>query len=171
MPLIHHELIGRGDMPWVAAARKYIGVSEIPGVEHSPVIVGWLKNLKAQWFDDEVPWCGTFVAACMSEAGIAPAQFWYRARDWLNWGLKIDDPITGCVVVYERKGGGHVGFAVGKDKAGNIMTLGGNQGDKVSIRPFAVSRALGYRWPASEVVVYAPLLTLDSDGTVSTNEA
>jgi hypothetical protein len=60
---------------------------------------------------------------------------------------------------------------VGKDKAGNLMTLGGNQGDQVSIRPFPMSRVLGYRWPEKEVVILAPLPILGSDGKISTNEA
>jgi uncharacterized protein (TIGR02594 family) len=160
----------RPEVPWLVAARKYIGVAEIPGVQHSPIIVGWLKKLKAQWFDDEVPWCGTFVGVCMSEAGIVLPQFWYRARDWMNWGVKLDEATVGCVVVYSRTGGGHVGFVVGKDKAGNIMTLGGNQHDAVNIKPFDPARVLGFRWPAHEVLTISPLPIVNLRGEISTQE-
>lgn len=156
---------------WLVNARRYIGVAEIPGKEENPTIVNWLLKLKAAWGTEEVPWCGTFCGVCMSEAGIPLPKHWYRARDWLNWGVKIDAPTIGCVVVYERKGGGHVGFVVGKDQQGNLMTLGGNQGDKVSIAPFPMHRVLGYRWPASEVIIYTGLPIIGSDGKVSTNEA
>lgn len=81
-------------------------------------------------------------------------------------------PAYGCVVVFSREGGGHVGFVVGRDKNGNLMVLGGNQGDAVSIRPFPVSRVTCYRWPSaypSSGRFVLPLL--DSDGKVSESEA
>ena len=80
--------------------------------------------------------------------------------------------MVGCVVVYERKGGGHVGFVVGKDQKGNLMTLGGNQGDRVSVLPFEQSRALGYRWPSNyPIIPTEPLPLVSSDGFVSKKEA
>ena len=61
---------------------------------------------------------------------------------------------------------------VGRDKAGNLMVLGGNQGDAVSIRPFALSRVAGYRWPSSYPSAGRfNLPVLDSDGKVSEDEA
>lgn len=155
---------------WLGTARNYIGVAEIPGVQENTMIVGWLKKLKAAWFSEEVPWCGTFCAVCMTEHNLLLPKHWYRARDWLNWGVKLSAPELGCIVVYERKGGGHVGFIVGQDARGYLMTLGGNQSDKVSIAPFDRSRVLGYRWPAGEVVISAKLPTLNSNGKPSTNE-
>ena len=61
--------------------------------------------------------------------------------------------------------------AIGQDKAGNLMVLGGNQGDQVNIKPFSTSRVVGYRWPAGFDLTGAPLETVQSDGKVSTNEA
>ena len=67
---------------------------------------------------------------------------------------------------------GHVGFVVGEDQHGNLMVLGGNQGDEVNIKPFSPSRVLAYRWPgiwpASERFT---LPVLNSDGRPSQNEA
>lgn len=42
-------------------------------------------------------------------------------------------PELGCIVVFTRQGGGHVGFAVGRDKFGNLLILGGNQSDAMTI--------------------------------------
>ena len=134
--------------PWLAKARQHLGLSEIPGKSTAPTIARWLRELRAWWDSDEVPWCGTFVAAVMREAGIDLPRHWYRARAWLDWGMPIYEPAPGCVVVYERAGGGHVGFVVGRDERGRLMTLGGNQSNRVSIAPFDPSRVLGYRWPA-----------------------
>lgn len=135
---------------WMAVGRKYIGLAEVPGREHNPVIINWLTSLKAWWREDETPWCGTFVAAVLREADVPITASWYRARAWLDWGLRLHAPTLGCVVVFERAGGGHVGFVAGRDIAGRLMVLGGNQGNRVSIAPFDVSRVLGYRWPAAE---------------------
>jgi uncharacterized protein (TIGR02594 family) len=95
-------------------------------------------------------------------------------RSWLNYGKPLSKPVLGCIVVFWRgsKTGwsGHVGLVVGLDKAGNLMVLGGNQGDMVSIKPFGKERVLGYRWPGADVA-YTSLPILRSDGKVSTNEA
>lgn len=159
---------------WLTHARKYIGTAEIPGKQHNPTIVRWLKELRGWWSDDEQPWCGTFVAAVLRESGLPVAKHWYRARDWLNWGVTIADAVPGCVVVYERAGGGHVGFAVARDQRGRILTLGGNQGNRVSIAPFDTVRVLGYRWPPdkfAELTAAGTLPVVKSTGASSGNEA
>lgn len=159
---------------WMANARKYIGTAEIPGKQHNPTIIRWLKELRGWWSDDEQPWCGTFVGAVLRESGIPVAKHWYRARDWLNWGVTIADAVPGCVVVYEREGGGHVGFAVALDQKGRILTLGGNQGNRVSIAPFDRWRVLGYRWPVdhfAELTAAGKLPIVTSSGASSGNEA
>lgn len=85
--------------------------------------------------------------------------------------MPLTKPTEGCIVVFERQGGGHVGFVVGKDSAGNLMVLGGNQGDAVNIRPFAMSRVSGYRWPDSLPPSIGSLPLLASNGELSNNEA
>ena len=160
------------ELPWIASARQYIGVREVPGPKNNAVISEWLHKLKAWWSDDETPWCGTFAATCVTEAGLTPPKDWYRATAWLTLPVSLSRPAYGCIVVFTRQGGGHVGFVVGKDKAGNLMVLGGNQGDAVNIKPFAVSRAAGYRWPSAYPSAGRfNLPVLDSDGKLSENEA
>jgi uncharacterized protein (TIGR02594 family) len=159
---------------WLRLARDDLDVNELPGKATSPVIRRWLIELKAWWEDDATPWCGVAVAAWMRSCGLMLPKHWYRAKGWLDWGLALDEPVVGCVVVYERKGGGHVGFVVGRDANGNILTLGGNQGDKVSIAAFDPKRVAGYRWPLERLVSlheYPALPLLASNAPVSTNEA
>jgi uncharacterized protein (TIGR02594 family) len=138
------------DPSWVAIARGYVGLLEIAGGRHNPKVLEWWRAVGASWFkDDETPWCGAFVGGVLAEAGISPLAkgAGASARAWLNFGARLDRPAVGCIVVFERAGGGHVGFVVGKEQRGNLMVLGGNQGDGVNIRPFATARVLGYRWP------------------------
>lgn len=159
---------------WIDRARSYIGLREVPGARHNPTIIGWWKGILADFRDDETPWCAAFVGGVLEEAGIKSTRS-AAARSYLKWGLKLDRPAVGCVVVFWRgsPGGwsGHVGFVVGKDADGNLMVLGGNQGDAVNIKPFGRDRVLGYRWPDGMPLPDSALPVLRSDGRLSTNEA
>jgi uncharacterized protein (TIGR02594 family) len=132
---------------WLSEARKYIGVKEIPGVNHHPLIISWWKKIKRGGIKtDEVPWCAAFVGAMLEDVDIVSSRF-ESAKSYLQWGRPIEYPVPGCIVVFSRTGGGHVGFAVGKDSRGNLLVLGGNQSDEVNIRTFSRERVTGYRWP------------------------
>lgn len=157
---------------WMIEAERHIGLREIKGSKHNSTIVWWLNSLKAWWFDDEQPWCGVYVAHCLKSTGYVVPKTWYRALAWLDWGQRIDNPVVGCVVVFSRKGGGHVGFVVGKNRNGNLMVLGGNQGDAVAISAFDKSRVVGYRWPSDAMIpINVDLPFITSNGKLSENEA
>ena len=158
---------------WLTEARRHLGVAEVPGPKHSPVVQSWLHKLRAWWNDDETPWCGVFVAACMDTVGIPLPKYWMRAKAWAEWGSRLSAPIPGCVVVFERQGGGHVGFVVGRTAKGHLMVLGGNQGNRVSIAPFDRTRAVAYVWPSGvPMPPHSVLAVLDAGGAqLSTNEA
>jgi uncharacterized protein (TIGR02594 family) len=157
---------------WMTLALSYLGTAEIKGKKHNPKIQKWLRLIKAPFNDDETPWCATFVCGIFEEVGI---RSWRSAwaRGGLAWGRRLFGPAVGCVVVFERgPKAGHVGFLVGQDQRGNLMILGGNQGDKVSIRPFPKSRVLGYVWPTEvPLPVDGKLPVVASNGKLSTNEA
>ena len=156
---------------WVVEGRKHLGLREIPGKEHAPTITRWLRDLRAWWADDETAWCGTFVAAMLRGRPTPLPRHWYRARSWLEYGVALEAPCVGCIAVFERGGGGHVGFVVGTDEKGRLMVLGGNQGNAVSVAPFDKNRALGYRYPAEKLLASA-LPVLASNGAKSSrNEA
>lgn len=157
---------------WLDSAYKYEGVKEITGAPTAPTIAGWLKRLNAWWADDETPWCGTFVAAVMMENNIPIPRQWYRAKEWLSWGRALSMPTVGCIVVFDRKGGGHVALVTGQDQDGRLLCLGGNQGDAVNVRPFDRSRVAGYRWPPGEPYpAIAQLPIVASTAASSRNEA
>jgi len=158
-------------MRWIDAANKYLGLREFKGSQHNPAIVNWLVQLGAWWRDDETPWCGVFVAAVLREAGIKPASAFYRAKAWLSWGQALAAPAVGCVVVFERDGGGHVGFLVGRTPGGLLLVLGGNQGNEVNVRAFEQYRVLGYRWPAGEELPRARSLPVMASYRVTEGEA
>lgn len=164
--------MANNDPAWLIEARKNLGVTEIKGPKTNDFISRWLVGLAAWWSDDETPWCGVFVAHCMQAAGVALPKYWMRAKSWADWGSKLSAPEHGCVVVFERKGGGHVGFIVGRTAAGNLLVLGGNQGNRVKISEFERDRVVGYYWPASiPLPIHQALMVLSSTGELSANEA
>lgn len=169
------------ELPWISEARKYIGMREKTGRnDHSKLDAGWL-SFGAAWLGGQ-PWCGLFVAHCLRSANRYVVPMWFRARSWESEAMsRLTRPAYGCIVTFTRQGGGHVGFLVGRDRYGNLMVLGGNQSNSVSISPFAVSRVTGFYWPSRltdgkpvKTVPHASrydLPTLNSSGQVSINEA
>ena len=154
---------------WLQLARGQIGLREVKGGQHAPEIVQFWKDIKRSGIkDDETPWCAAFVGAMLERAGIRSSRF-ESAKSYLEWGVAIAEPCLGCIVVFTRDGGGHVGFVVGTDKAGNLLVLGGNQGDAVNIKTFPRSRVSGYRMP-STAFERTPLAVLAST-EMSSSEA
>jgi uncharacterized protein (TIGR02594 family) len=135
------------ELPWIAEGRKFIGLREIPGPKHEPEILQMWRDIKRSGIkDDETPWCAAYAGAMLERVGIRSTRF-EGARSYLEWGEKLEQPIYGCVVVFTRTGGGHVGFVVGKTESGSLLVLGGNQSDAVNIKAFSTDRVTGYRWP------------------------
>lgn len=162
---------------WLQHGLTYLGLKEVPGKQNNASIVGWWKRIRAPFKDDETPWCAGFVGGVLEECNIVSSRS-AAAKSYQNWGQPVG-PCVGAVVVFWRgtpeAATGHVGFIVGKDQLGNLMVLGGNQGDCVSIKPFALERVLSYHWPK---LVAAPieqsmktLPLVKSDGQLSTTEA
>lgn len=163
---------------WLSAARAKLGTREAAGAANSPTIMGWAKKLGTKvlgmvYNADSVPWCGLFVATCLAENGIPAAPIAVRAKAWANWGanLAAERLAPGAVLVFERPGGGHVGFYVGEDTF-SYHILGGNQGDRVSIMRLEKARCIARRWPAGRPVVGKPVMMKAIAGIpLSRNEA
>lgn len=154
---------------WIAEARKYIGQQEIPGKgENSWIVSLWGKIKRGGIKSESVPWCAAFVGAMLESIGVTSSRF-ESAKSYLTWGSKLAAPMTGCIVVFSRDGGGHVGFVVGLDAAGNLLVLGGNQSDGVNIRAFPRTNVAGYRWPVGVPLpaVTLPTASAESAGSVT----
>ena len=93
--------------------------------------------------NDEVAWCAAFLGACLERAGVASTRS-LMARSYLDWGEPLARSLaTGAVAVLSRSSDpslGHVGFLVG-ETAADIILLGGNQGDAVTVQAFPRSRS------------------------------
>ena len=132
---------------WLTLAKGEIGVHEV--YNESRVHYYWKKaklSGLAKFPATQIPWCSGFLCAMMELAGIRSART-DGAKNWLGWGVELEEPCDGCVVVFTRTGGGHVGIVVGEDEYGNLLVLGGNQGNAVNVKSFNRSRVTGYRYP------------------------
>lgn len=163
---------------WLLAARAKLGTREAPGTANNPTIIGWAKRLGTKvlgiaYNADSTPWCGVFTAVCVQEDGIAPPAIAVRAKAWATWGQNIrpERIAPGAILVFERPGGGHVGFYVGEDRTA-YHVLGGNQGDRVSVMRIEKSRCIARRWPVDRPVYGSPrAMTATAGIPLSRNEA
>jgi uncharacterized protein (TIGR02594 family) len=127
-------------------ANKELGIKEIKGRLHSNRILEYHSTTTLKATDDETPWCSSFVNWCVQLAELKGTNS-AAARSWLKWGNEVKEPYEGCVVVIKRGNSswqGHVGFFV-KEVGNNILILGGNQSNAVTVSSYSKERVLGYR--------------------------
>lgn len=129
------------------------GELETPGSADNPAILGWAREagLEDVYVHDAIPWCGLFAAVVCKRAGkrIVDGPLW--ALSWKRWGVAAETPCLGDILVFSRRGGGHVGFYVGHESTGGLHVLGGNQADAVSIARFQRERLVAIRRPVYRV--------------------
>lgn len=131
-------------------AEKHLGVEEWPGAKHNPAVLAYFEASGNAWVkDDETPWCAAFVNAILAILGL-PTNGKLNARSFLEYGepVSLANVRPGDIVVFWRGSPngwqGHVGIVVSIN-GDKVMVLGGNQGNKVSIAPYPMSRVLGFR--------------------------
>lgn len=123
---------------------KLHGVTEVPGAKNNQTILGWATECGIKGYHaDEIPWCGLSMAVVAKRAGkpLPAKPLW--ALDWLNWG-EVCEPELGCIMVFFRKGGGHVGLYVGEDST-HYYILSGNQSNQFNISRLSKDRFKGAR--------------------------
>ena len=127
-----------------------IGVTEIVGNKHNQRILDYAKEAGfTSVTTDETAWCSIFLNWVAKKCGVKGSNS-ESARSWLNVGTKITNPEPGDVVVYWRESisswKGHVGIFLGFSKDGTrVYTLGGNQGNAVSISAYSTTEVLDFR--------------------------
>lgn len=165
---------------WLQAGLQLLGTKEKPGPLDNPQILEWAKeeggSIERTYDHDSIAWCALFVGHCLTLASLkGTGTLW--ALDYAGkWPSQKVEIAVGAVAPMARPGGGHVILVVGRDQHGNVMGLGGNQSDEVSVRPFPLSRLnRGFWWPIDasppSVVGFKNLPIVKSDGRVSVREA
>ncbi|MEX2126950.1 MAG: TIGR02594 family protein [Xanthobacteraceae bacterium] len=139
------------DPAWLKAAFGDLGIKEVPGKAAHPRVVEMFADARAPHVkDDETAWCSAAVCSWMVRAGQRPT-YSLAARSWRQWGKPVSGVVPrGAVVVFRRGSGwqGHVAVALG-DQGSNILVIGGNQQNSVSIIGYSRAALVDVRWPSS----------------------
>lgn len=140
-------------MPWLAEALRLMGTREVAGPKNSPVIMNWAAHLDLAYPNDEVAWCGLFVAHCIAATlphEPLPANP-LGARNWGTFGVPCD-LIDGAIASFWRgsRDGwlGHVGIVTAQTTT-HVEIVGGNQSNMVSKILMPRERLLATRRPAT----------------------
>lgn len=165
---------------WLEAGIRLIGTKEGVGSKDNKVIIDWAKEegggIASSYTHDSIPWCALFANHILTKVGLKGTETLWALDFAGKWpSTQLAGPAVGSFAPMLRNGGGHITIVVGKDQHGNIMGLGGNQSDAVTIAPFATSRLnKGFWWPKD---ISPPWQTglktlpiVKSNGQLSSNE-
>ncbi len=144
---------------WLSLAKSYLGTREVPGTgpgKSNPKINEFFKDAGFKGIYDDTSWCAAFVSAVMKRSGY-PVLADLTARSGRHYGVKLDKPKIGCIVVFWRESPnswkGHIGFVTGINwSTKTLKVLGGNQSDAVTETTYPMSRVLAYRWPVAPTI-------------------
>lgn len=142
--LTMETLSGRAPMDLITTAQSALGLNENG---QRDLVAQYLAEGGVNIDPSKTAWCAAFVNATLAKNGLDGTGA-LNARSFLNWGEEVTTPQIGDIVVLSRGQDpnlGHVGFFKGFDANGNILILGGNQGDAVSVQSYSADRLLGYR--------------------------
>ena len=131
----------------MAHAMDLFNVSEVPGAENNPQIMKMFAAIDQDWVQgDETSWCSAFINYLAKENGYDYSGS-LTARSWLPIGRRASIPNPGDIAVLWRESPdswkGHVGFFI-RDDGMNVWILGGNQSNKVCIKPYPRERVINY---------------------------
>lgn len=155
-------------------AVKHIGTKEIVGKNHNKKILGWAEalGLKSVYTNDEIPWCGLFIAYCCHAQGLDVVKHPLWALNWNKYGNVAQIPMLGDILTFTRNGGGHVGIYVGEDTT-CYHVLGGNQNNQVNVVRIEKSRLSQARRTAWKIAQPSNVrvVKLETKGEISKNES
>lgn len=100
------------------------------------------------------PWCASFVNYCLIKSephynkSNKPGKAISFSTDTKNF-TKINSPIYGAIAVFTRRGGNHACFVAAQSEKtkGNIIVLGGNQGDEINFADRSLKGLVGFFVP------------------------
>lgn len=177
LPALYAWLAKEGAPAMLVEALRHYGALEIPGKGNNPEIMKWAKEVGVDgWYtNDDIPWCGLFVAIVTQRCKYPHKKphMVLAAKEWASYGVKADTAKLWDILVFERPGGGHVGFYVGENDSAYLV-YGGNQSNAVGFAWIAKSRCIAVRRPAYTIGVPGNVrkIKLSQTGVkLSTNEA
>lgn len=112
--------VSRAEVTPLAIAQSQIGLGEMGGNNRGQYVQRYLNG------QSDLPWCAGFVSYCFKKSG-HKLPYTLRARDFLKIGKRVSNPRPNDLMVFSRKGGGHIGI-IEKVNKETIVTIEGNVG-------------------------------------------
>ena len=121
-------------IPWLEYLVNHIGLKEIPGPQHEPVIVAWGREAGIDWWNnDDDAWCAVALNAALVRSGF-PSTRSALARSFTTYGTRLSKPVRGAIVVFPRGRNplyGHAGFVDTVHDDGTMTVVSGNLSNRV----------------------------------------
>lgn len=139
------------------AMRARVGIREIAGKDHNPLIVSMFADVgHSEIKDDETAWCAAAVGSALKSCGlpIPPRDVNLLAKSYLSYGVPCD-PRPGAIGVWPRGNSdwqGHVGVVETVNSDGTVTLISGNDGNQVRRKKYSIKTALGFRLPVAPTV-------------------
>lgn len=132
--------------PWMAEMHHRMGLHE---VRDKSKLIEFLKIGKFLGDPSRLPWCGDMVESCIAKvlpAEPLPANPFF-AQNWKSFGNNLSSPLVGSIgVIRWTATSGHVGFVAGTEGT-NVVLLGGNQSNAITLASFPREKFIAFRWP------------------------
>ena len=128
-------------------ANKFVGMSE---GRNAPALQAFFKQTLHQNVDPRTTaWCAAFANGVLQKSGLTGTGS-LMARSFLGYGKPVDaqNLKQGDVAVFGRGKApyGHVGFVNSVNlKNGTVNILSGNQNNAVTLKNYAIGKAVGFR--------------------------
>jgi len=135
---------GAEDLTPLSVAQDNIGLGEI-GANNKGIYVRQYLNGQ-----ENLPWCAGFISYCLKQAGF-DIPYYLQAKSFLKVGKRVNTPKAGDLIIFSRKGGGHIGI-IEQVKDNKIITIEGNLG----IFPAKVKRVF-YKGKPKNLLAYVRL--------------
>ena len=107
----------------LSIAQSQIGLGEIGGNNRGIYVRQYLNG------QENLPWCAGFISYCFKQVKYNLPYF-LRAKSYLNYGEKIKkwQLSIGDIVIFNRKGGGHIGI-IERIVNNGFVSIEGNVGN------------------------------------------
>lgn len=129
---------------------SYYGLTDVVGdSNNTQVLQFFIESDHSEILDDDMSWCSVYMSSCAKSVNLERSTS-LLARSWLEVGEVIESPQTGDLVIFwrekQKSWQGHVSIFLSEDPVTHqIYCIGGNQDDKVCVKPYPVEQVLGYR--------------------------
>ncbi len=140
---------------------SHYGLADILGDSNNTQVLQFFIDVDhPEITNDDMSWCSAYMCWCAKQVDLERTNS-LMARYWLEVGRVVEKPQTGDIVIFwrekQRSWQGHVAIFINEDPITHqIFCLGGNQDDKVCVKPYPSEQLLGYRrlsiLPEPEVV-------------------